>query len=95
MLARFIIDKAIFSNVFSLFNQTGEICASATFKVLVDAVIGLTFGGNVQAKKNDAVGFHFILIFEMVLPIDFVGLSMSLMAKSMASCINAFTFGFM
>ena len=33
------------------------------------------------------------MIFEMVLPMDFVGLSISLMAKFMASCINAFTFG--
>jgi len=39
--------------------------------------------------------FYFFLIFDIVCPIDFVGLSISLIAKSMASCINAFTFTFL
>ena len=39
--------------------------------------------------------FYFFLIFDIVCPMDLVGLSISLIAKSMASCINAFTFGFL
>ena len=37
----------------------------------------------------------YFLIFEMVLAVDFVALSMSLMAKSMAASIKASTFGFL
>ncbi len=39
--------------------------------------------------------FYFFLIFDIVCPMDLVGLSISLIAKSMASFINAFTFGFL
>ena len=42
-----------------------------------------------------AVGFHFFFIFETVLPINSVGFSISLIAKSIASIINAFTLGFL
>ena len=38
--------------------------------------------------------YFFFLILEIVFPIDLEGLSMSLMAKLIASLINAFTFGF-
>ena len=49
----------------------------------------------IEATRCYAVGFHFFLILEMVLPIDFVGLSISFIAKSIASSINDFTFGFL
>ncbi len=39
--------------------------------------------------------FYFFLIFDIVCPMDFVGLSISLIAKSIAAFINAFTLGFL
>ena len=39
--------------------------------------------------------FYFFLIFDIVCPMDLVGLSISFIAKSIASFINAFTFVFL
>lgn len=46
---------------------------------------------NFPAHFNNA---YFFLIFEIVFPIDFGGLSISAIAKSMASSIRVLTLGF-
>ena len=58
-----------------------------------------TCKGYVKGWGGIAVGgistHCYAFIFDMVLAIDFVTLSISLMAKSMASSIKASTFGFL